>query len=56
MEEKFIAAWAANREKAAKLGVRMRPVAEEEAMKTAHRSLWCYYQGQEKNPASPQLS
>jgi hypothetical protein len=19
-------------------------------------SLWCYYQGQEKNPASPQLS
>ena len=39
MEQKFIAAWAANREKAAKLGVRMRPVAEEEAMKTAHRSL-----------------
>lgn len=39
MEQRFIAAWAANREKAAKLGVRMRPVAEEEAMKTAHRSL-----------------
>lgn len=39
MEQQFIAAWAANREKAAKLGVRMRPVAEEEAMKTAHRSL-----------------
>ena len=39
MEQKFIAAWAANREKAARLGVRMRPVAEEEAMKTAHRSL-----------------
>lgn len=39
MEQKFIAAWAANREKAAKLGVRMRPVAPEDAMKTAHRSL-----------------
>lgn len=39
MEEKFIAAWAANREKAARLGVRMRPVADEEAMKTAHRCL-----------------
>ena len=39
MEEKFIAAWLANREKAAKLGVRLRPVAVEEAMKTAHRWL-----------------
>ena len=39
MEEKFIAAWAANREKAAALGVRMRPVAAEEAMKNAHRCL-----------------
>lgn len=39
MQQKFIAAWAANREKAAVLGVRMRPVAEEEAMKTAHRCL-----------------
>lgn len=39
MEEKFIAAWAANREKAARLGVRMRPVAGEEAMQTAHRCL-----------------
>ena len=39
MEQKFIAAWAANREKAAKLGVRMRPVAPEDAMKTARRSL-----------------
>ena len=39
MEEKFIAAWAANREKAEKLGVRMRPVAAEEAMKNAHRCL-----------------
>ena len=39
MEEKFIAAWAERREKAAKLGVRMRPVAAEEAMKAAHRCL-----------------
>ena len=39
MEEKFIAAWAERREKAAKIGVRMRPVAAEEAMKAAHRCL-----------------
>ena len=39
MEQKFIAAWAANREKAAQLGIRMRPVADEEAMKNAHRCL-----------------
>ncbi|MBQ8833912.1 MAG: hypothetical protein IJ001_03210 [Oscillospiraceae bacterium] len=39
MEQKFIAAWAANREKAEKLGVRMRPVAAEEAMKNARRCL-----------------
>jgi len=39
MEEKFIAAWAANREKAAKLGIRMRPVEAADAMKTAHRAL-----------------
>jgi hypothetical protein len=39
MEEKFIAAWAENREKAARIGVRMRPVAAEEAMKMAHRCL-----------------
>ena len=39
MEQKFIAAWAANRDKAAKLGVRMRPVEADEAMKTAHRAL-----------------
>ena len=39
MEAKFIAAWAANREKAQKLGVRMRPVAPEDAMKTARRAL-----------------
>ena len=39
MEEKFIAAWAANREKAAKFGVRMRPVEAGDAMKTARRCL-----------------
>lgn len=39
MEQQFVAAWMANREKAAKIGVRLRPVKEEEAMKTAHRSL-----------------
>ena len=39
MEEKFIAAWTQNREKAAKLGVRMRPVEQEAAMKNAHRIL-----------------
>ena len=39
MEEKFIAAWASNREKAAKLGIRMRPVEDADAMKAAHRCL-----------------
>ena len=39
MEEKFIAAWQANREKAAALGVRMRPVDKSEAIKQAHRLL-----------------
>lgn len=39
MEEKFIAAWAANREKAETLGIRMRSVPTEDAMKTAHRAL-----------------
>lgn len=39
MEEKFIAAWAWARETALALGIRMRPVASEEAMKTAHRCL-----------------
>ena len=39
MEQKFIAAWARMREEAAKLGVRMRPVADADAMKTAHRAL-----------------
>ena len=39
MEQKFAAAWAANRAKAEALGVRMRPVAAEEALKTAKRAL-----------------
>ena len=39
MEEKFIAAWAAAREKAAGLGIKMRPVPAEEAMRSAHRCL-----------------
>ena len=39
MEEKFIAAWASCREKAAALGVKMRPVAAENAVKTAKRCL-----------------
>ncbi len=39
MEEKFIAAWAAARSKAEGLGIRMRPVAPEAALKTAHRTL-----------------
>lgn len=39
MEEKFIVAWLANREKAIHFGVRMRPVSKEDAMKTAHRWL-----------------
>ena len=39
MEQKFIAAWAKAREDAAKSGVRMRPVADSDAMKTAHRFL-----------------
>jgi len=39
MEQKFIAAWAANREKAARLGVRMRPIEDADAMKAAHRAL-----------------
>ena len=39
MEEKFIAAWKTNREKAEAAGVRMRPVADQDAMKQAHRCL-----------------
>jgi hypothetical protein len=39
MEQKFIAVWLANRETAARMGVRLRPVTAEDAMKTAHRWL-----------------
>lgn len=39
MEEKFIAAWMAARENAASIGVRLRPMAEEVALQTAHRCL-----------------
>lgn len=39
MEQKFIAAWAAARAKAEALGIRMRPVADTEALKTAKRTL-----------------
>lgn len=39
MEEKFIAAWMANREKAARIGVRLRPMEASDAVKTAHRAL-----------------
>lgn len=39
MEEKFIAAWFAAREKAARIGVRFRPLEPADAMKTAHRAL-----------------
>ena len=39
MEEKFVATWLENRQKAAKMGIRLRPVEAAEAMKTAHRWL-----------------
>jgi len=39
MEQKFIAAWAAARDKAETYGVRMRPVKNEDALKTARRTL-----------------
>lgn len=39
MEEKFIAAWAEARAEAAALGIRMREIPKEEAMKAAHRCL-----------------
>ena len=39
MEEKFIAAWMENRLKAQRIGVRLRPMEPEEAMKQAHRAL-----------------
>ena len=39
MEQKFIAAWMANWEKAQSIGVRMRPLSAETAMKHAHYAL-----------------
>ena len=39
MEEKFVAAWLANRAKASQIGVRLRPIEADEAIKTAHRWL-----------------
>lgn len=39
MEEKFIAAWMANREKATRMGVRLRPMEASDAMKSARRAL-----------------
>ena len=39
MEEKFIAAWFANRERTQKLGVRLRPMEKSDAMKQAKRAL-----------------
>ncbi len=39
MEEKFVAVWLANREKALHYGVKLRPVAPADAMKTARRWL-----------------
>ena len=39
MEQKFAAAWAANRAKAETLGVKIRPVAETDAVKTTKRTL-----------------
>lgn len=39
MEEKFIAAWMAARKNAAAIGVRLRPLAEDTALQTAHRCL-----------------
>ena len=39
MEEQFITAWLSAREKAAGLGVRMRPLERDKVMQLAHRSL-----------------
>ena len=39
MEQKFIAAWMASCEKAQQIGVRMRPVTPDTAMKSAHYAL-----------------
>ena len=39
MEEKFVAAWLEAREKAQRIGVRLRPMEAEAALQTAHRCL-----------------
>lgn len=39
MEEKFVAAWLAARERAAQMGVRLRPMEASDAMKQAKRCL-----------------
>lgn len=39
MEQKFIEAWLAARESARRIGVRLRPMEEADAMKQAHRAL-----------------
>lgn len=39
MEELFVAAWLSARRRAAALGIRLRPVAEDTAIQTAHRWL-----------------
>ena len=39
MEQQFIALWLENRARAAKLGVRMRPITAENALRDAHRCL-----------------
>ena len=39
MEQKFIDAWFTNREKAQRIGVRLRPMERSDAMKQARRSL-----------------
>ena len=39
MEQKFIEAWMAAREKAQRMGVRLRPMEAADAMKNAHRCL-----------------
>lgn len=39
MEQKFIAAWMANREKAVALGARIRPIDPENALKNAKHAL-----------------
>ena len=39
MEEQFITAWLSAREKAAGLGIKLRPLEREKALQLAHRSL-----------------